>query len=317
MKLIYLFLGTLVLSGVSNADIDLSKSYSGNTMWGYSGLELREDYSNTSINTKKELKEYELKNASIRRNIENLTRYLENDNKDTENILSLSYSRFNSDKYRNNTYSLLGGVSKNSESRIGLKFDFTVGDIKVDKKKLKEETYTGAIFYKEKNYTLISYIGKSKFKDSKEDLKSLFYGVYGKYIKELPEIYLGTFEYLIPSVYLDTQIQRYKFKIEDIDNKNNSMLNSTLGLEFKNELEIDDIKFTTTLNIGYNREFFKKKKYRRFNEKETALDNLVAGLEIAMKYTELIDVYANYNIKKSLNDSKYLNTTGVGVRIRF
>lgn len=310
-------LGIFILSINSYSEIDLSKSFAGSTIWGYNGLEIRGNYTNVSLKGKEITKEFDLKNESIRNSIENLNRYLENDNKDVNNIFSIGYSSFNNNQYKNNEYSLLIGTSSNIQSRVGLKFNFIDGKIKQNSSKTKERDYSINLFYSAKNFNIISYIGKSELKENKEKRKSIYYGAYGKWKKELPYAYLGTFEYLEPSVYIDTQIQRYSFKDNGLKKRHSDTLNSTLGMEFKNNIEIDDVKITTTLNLGYNREFLTDRKYKSFNIKERAADNLVANLEVSVKYSEFIDIYGSYNTKKSLNNDHYKNKGTVGLRIRF
>lgn len=311
-------ISTVLLSAVSYGEINLRENYNGSTLWGYNGLEIRSNFSNVSLKTNDETKIYDLKNLSIRNNLEQLTNYLETENKDTENLFSLGYSGFNSSSYKNNGYSILLGKANSNNNRIGLKFNFIDGYYKEDNNKLKEKDYNGALFYSSKNLNLITYLGKAETKENKESSKNLYYGVYGKWKKELSSYsyYFETFEYLEPSIYFDTQLQRFTTK-DSLNKKHNDSANSTIGIELKNSLDFDEFKLTTTLDIGYNREFLENKKYNSFKVKEKSLDNLTARIQMNLKYSESTDIFIGYSTKKSLNNANYSNKGTVGFTFRF
>ncbi|MDY5305979.1 MAG: hypothetical protein SPH54_05580, partial [Fusobacterium gastrosuis] len=110
--------------------------------------------------------------------------------------------------------------------------------------------------------------------------------------------------------------QRFTTK-DSLNKKHNDSANSTIGIELKNSLDFDEFKLTTTLDIGYNREFLENKKYNSFKVKEKSLDNLTARIQMNLKYSESTDIFIGYSTKKSLNNANYSNKGTVGFTFRF
>ena len=158
-------------------------------------------------------------------------------------------------------------------------------------------------------------IGRDELKlDKKENKeKANYYGIYGIYSRKLPYEYLGTFDYLTPSFFIDTNYLRYDFRSKEKESKNrkNNTLNSTIGLKGNNEIFIDDIKITTTLKTGYNRE------YNSLDTKEKDLNKVIGEIKTTIKYNEVIDIYASYKIEKSMDTSYYERVGTVGLKIKF
>lgn len=321
-KSILLAIG-FILSTYSYADIDLSKNYSGTTEWGYSGFEIGSNFVSHGIKSDEATKNMNIKYAEIKNNTDILVRNLENDNRDRDKLISVDYTRFNSKKYSTNNYSVLLGLSSDNDSRAGIKFNFKNGKFKENN--AKEKGYSTSLFYhlnKEKyNFTIVPYIGRDELKiDKKENKEKVnYYGIYGIYNRKLPYEYLGTFDYLIPSVFIDTNYLRYDFRNKEKENKNrkNNTLNSTIGLEGKNEIFIDDVKMTTILKIGYNREFLANKKYNFLGIREKDLNKVIGEIKTTIKYNEVIDIYASYKIEKSMDTSYYERIGAVGLKIKF
>ncbi|PHI15525.1 hypothetical protein [Fusobacterium polymorphum] len=321
-KSILLAIG-FILSSYSYADIDLSKNYGGATEWGYSGFEIGSNFVSHGIKSDEITKDMDIKYAEIKNNTDILVRNLENDNRDRDKLISVDYTRFNSKKYSTNNYSILLGLSSDNDSRAGIKFNFKNGKFKEDN--IKEKGYSASLFYhldKEKyNFTIAPYIGRDELKLDKNENKEKanYYGIYGIYSRKLPYEYLGTFDYLTPSFFIDTNYLRYDFRSKEKESKNrkNNTLNSTIGLKGNNEIFIDDIKITTTLKTGYNREFLASKKYNSLDTKEKDLNKVIGEIKTTIKYNEVIDIYASYKIEKSMDTSYYERVGTVGLKIKF
>ena len=312
-KSILLAIG-FILSSYSYADIDLSKNYGGATEWGYSGFEIGSNFVSHGIKSDEITKDMDIKYAEIKNNTDILVRNLENDNRDRDKLISVDYTRFNSKKYSTNNYSILLGLSSDNDSRAGIKFNFKNGKFKEDN--IKEKGYSASLFYhldKEKyNFTIAPYIGRDELKLDKNENKEKanYYGIYGIYSRKLP------YEY---SFFIDTNYLRYDFRSKEKESKNrkNNTLNSTIGLKGNNEIFIDDIKITTTLKTGYNREFLASKKYNSLDTKEKDLNKVIGEIKTTIKYNEVIDIYASYKIEKSMDTSYYERVGTVGLKIKF
>ena len=125
-----LFISSFLISSLAMADIDLSRSYDGDTLFGYSGISGSTKYIQYSSNKGKEdINFLNYKYLYIDSLNKDLINSLENDNKENEKILNLDYSKFKFNKYNSNIYSVLLGISNNSNSRIGLKLNYEDGEL--------------------------------------------------------------------------------------------------------------------------------------------------------------------------------------------
>ena len=318
-----LFISSLLLSNLVFADIDLSQSYSGDIMAGYSGIGASTNYIRYSTNKKiEDLNFLDYKYSYIDSLNKQLANTLENDNKEIERIIIFDYTKFKFERYDPNIFSILLGISNShdNKSRAGFKLSFGNGRLN----DFKERDYSGQLFYNLKyttsEFNFIGFLGKSEIKKNEEKEKGLYYGIFGKYRKNVLDKYIGYFDYLEPSFFIDTTIQRYNTENRENNKKtkiNNSSINSTLGLEGNKDFIIDDISIKASLKTGYNREFLEKKKYKFFNKKEDSKDNIIGELGVTLTYNDFIGFNTSYQIKKSLNTSDYIDRVEIGVKFKF
>lgn len=316
-----LFISSFLISSLAMADIDLSRSYDGDTLFGYSGISGSTKYIQYSSNKEKEdINFLNYKYLYIDSLNKDLINSLENDNKENEKIFNVDYSKFKFNKYDSNIYSVLLGISNNSNSRVGLKLNYEDGELK----KSKNKDISGQFFYsyknKNKEYNFIGFLGKNDIKEIENKEKNLYYGFYGKYKQGIKDEYLGYFSYLEPSLFFDTTIQRYDTKVqENKENKKiiNSSINSTIGIEGKKEFIIDSsIKISPIVSVGYNREFLEKKKFKSYEIKEENKDNIFGEVGINLSYNDFINIESQYQIKKSINTSDYTDRVMIGIKFK-
>ena len=316
-----LFISSFLISSLAMADIDLSRSYDGDTLFGYSGISGSTKYIQYSSNKEKEdINFLNYKYLYIDSLNKDLINSLENDNKENEKIFNVDYSKFKFNKYDSNIYSVLLGISNNSNSRVGLKLNYEDGELK----KSKNKDISGQFFYsyknKNKEYNFIGFLGKNDIKEIENKEKNLYYGFYGKYKQGIKDEYLGYFSYLEPSLFFDTTIQRYDTKVqENKENKKiiNSSINSTIGIEGKKEFFIDSsIKISPIVSVGYNREFLEKKKFKSYEIKEENKDNIIGEVGINLSYNDFINIESQYQIKKSINTSDYTDRVMIGIKFK-
>lgn len=316
-NLIKIILGFILINSYSIAEIELANSFFNNVELGYSGFEFGSEYNSSSIKNREKTKDIESIYKIIDLKKESLLKTLENDNRDRELLLSVNYGKYKIDNFQENNASLILGKSKDINSRIGIEFNY--GNFKFQKEKGKN--YSGNLFYyyskDEVTSSIIAYMGRNKFKDINN--KNLYYGLYGRFEKKIPVEYIGSFDYLEPSIFFDTTVQRFQLKEKNNEKYNSDILNSTLGFNFKNETYIDNNLIKTNLAIGYNREFFKDKKYKVLNKKikENSLDKVMGQVGITFKYNEFLDIYGNYKLEKSLNESSYSDSFQLGIKVKF
>lgn len=318
-----LFISGLLLSNLVFADIDLSQSYSGDLMVGYSGIGASGNYIRYSTNKRiEDLNFLDYKYSYIDSLNKQLVGTLENDNKEIEKIIILDYTKFKFERYNPNVFSILLGISNShdNKSRAGFKLNFGNGRLN----DFKERDYSGQLFYNLKyttsEFNFIGFLGKNEIKKNEDKEKGLYYGIFGKYRKNILDKYIGYFDYLEPSFFIDTTIQRYNTENRKNNKKtkiNNSSINSTLGLEGNKDFIIDDISIKASLKTGYNREFLEKKKYKFFNKKEDSKDNIIGELGVTLTYNDFIGFNTSYQIKKSLNTSDYIDKVEIGIKFKF
>ena len=112
-----LFISSFLISSLAMADIDLSRSYDGDTLFGYSGISGSTKYIQYSSNKEKEdINFLNYKYLYIDSLNKDLINSLENDNKENEKIFNVDYSKFKFNKYDSNIYSVLLGISNNSNN---------------------------------------------------------------------------------------------------------------------------------------------------------------------------------------------------------
>ncbi len=318
-----LFIGSLLLSNLTFADIDLSQSYSGDILAGYSGIGASTNYIRYSTNKKiEDLNFLDYKYSYINSLNKQLVDTLENDNKEIEKIVIVNYTKFKFEKYDPNIFSILLGISNShdNKSRAGFKLNFGNGKLN----DFKERDYSGQFFYNLKytasEFNFIGFLGKNEIKKDEIKEKGLYYGIYGKYKQNILDKYIGYFDYLEPSFFIDTTIQRYNTENNKDSKKskvNNSSVNSTLGLEGNKDFVIDNANIKASVKTGYNREFLEKEKYKFINKKDDSKDNIIGELGITITYNDFIGFNTSYQIKKSLNTSDYIDKVEIGVKFKF
>ncbi|WP_211493857.1 MULTISPECIES: autotransporter domain-containing protein [unclassified Fusobacterium] len=301
-----LLIGSLLISSVAFADVDLDSGLG--TDLGYSGFEFSVAATNISSKNKNFISE---KYLMIEKDYLNTLSFLQRDNRDRDKILNLQFENINGNFTTHKNLSVLLGYSDDLDSRIGMKFTYSFDKLKDNSN--KGNGYSGQLFYHllqdESAFTAITYIHSN---DYKEGYKSLDYGIMANYEHQIPNLY---FDYIEPSYYINGNVVRIDNKVKNEKDLKNTSLSTTAGLKAKNEIEFDDVTITTIGKVGLEHEFLGKQKYKDTNvSKNSDKDNIVVGLDFDVKFTEVLDVYANVNLKKSLNGG-YSNSSTIGFKI--
>lgn len=283
--------------------------------WGYTGFEIGSNFLNVH-NGKRNL--FQERYLNIKGELERTSYFLDRDNTDRDKLINVEVSKLHSDSFTTNNVDLILGLSREAEGRIGIKGTFGKGELKKNDKKV--EKIGGQLFYNFDDgvtrLTTIGFINRNTIDNSK--IKYLDYGANVRWQKNFEYMY---FEYIDPSYFVDgsfTILENKSKKIKEEGRKTrNVSTDLSVGLEAKNVVEIDDTKITTKGYVAYEHEFFKGKKYKSLNIREKDIDKGVVGLKMDVNVSEVLDVYADVQLKKSFNSSKTQAISSVGFKISF
>ena len=291
---------------------------------GLKGIEIEANYLTRQLSDKEQrgielLEKYTL----IETNNSFLNRELEKDNIDRENLFKVGYNRIEINKSDIDSFNLLFGTTIYDDERLGISFNYSKLKDKYQGVKLDGNFYQANFFYNQKDqdgsevFTTL-YLGASDEDNSDVSFKTKFIGFYGKYAKELN----SDLNYFTPRLYFEGDMKRIQGKIDTgIEKKkeNNDSINAGLGVEAVTEVFLaDEVKVDVKAKTGYNHEFMEKRKYKTYDiKKDDFKDNMKAGIEVSVKYKEVLEVYGGYEVRKSLSASNYENVGTVGFKIMF
>lgn len=277
------------------------------TAWGWSGFEIGADSSTLNTDDKNYFKERYLELES---ELDRTYNFLQRDDRDKDKLFNVHYNNISSKSFTGKSGEIILGLSNSSDERFGIKGIFGKNKLKESDDKI--DKLGGQLFYNFNddvtNYFIAGFYNYHKLNDEKiEDM-----GIDLRYKKLIENLY---FEYINPSYFLGGNYTLLKDKIKDKSNKSNRSLAINAGLEAKNEVEINDIKITTKLYTGLEHEFFDNKKYKSLNINEKDKDNAILGISFSVKATEVVNVFLDAKVKKSLNTDNQEEITSLGVKI--
>lgn len=301
--------GVILLQSATFASVTVEK--------GYSGVEFETNM--TIINSTNKLNNPLFSKYSlIQANNNYISRTLEEDNTDRENIYKLGYTYSNIIKNKGNGINLMYSYSPEADTRIGINANYTRLDNNYSYFKGKGNFGQLNIFYNQKDYQNLAevfstlYLGLSNEKDKNKDVKidNKFIGLYNKYSVTIPNDYYNFF----PKVYVEADLKRIELKEKknDIRTKNDS-INIGIGANLEKIIYENDLKISIIPNIAYNHEFLDKRKYK--GTQDIFKDDGKIGIEIKVEYKEITKGFIKYEYKKSFSNAEDMGVMSAGIKI--
>ena len=301
--------GVILLQSATFASVTVEK--------GYSGVEFETNM--TIINSTNKLNNPLFSKYSlIQANNNYISRTLEEDNTDRENIYKLGYTYSNIIKNKGNGINLMYSYSPEADTRIGINANYTMLDNNYSYFKGKGNFGQLNIFYNQKDYQNLAevfstlYLGLSNEKDKNKDVKidNKFIGLYNKYSVTIPNDYYNFF----PKVYVEADLKRIELKEKknDIRTKNDS-INIGIGANLEKIIYENDLKISIIPNIAYNHEFLDKRKYK--GTQDIFKDDGKIGIEIKAEYKEITKGFIKYEYKKSFSNAEDMGVMSAGIKI--
>lgn len=301
--------GVILLQSATFASVTVEK--------GYSGVEFETNM--TIINSTNKLNNPLFSKYSlIQANNNYISRTLEEDNTDRENIYKLGYTYSNIIKNKGNGINLMYSYSPEADTRIGINANYTRLDNNYSYFKGKGNFGQLNIFYNQKDYQNLAevfstlYLGLSNEKDKNKDVKidNKFIGLYNKYSVTIPNDYYNFF----PKVYVEADLKRIELKEKknDIRTKNDS-INIGIGANLEKIIYENDLKISIIPNIAYNHEFLDKRKYK--GTQDIFKDDGKIGIEIKAEYKEITKGFIKYEYKKSFSNAEDMGVMSAGIKI--
>ena len=307
-----LLLGILLLTTSSFAEMEVER--------GYGNIEFSASYKYTSSNVKefnvlKELHKFEENQNSF------LFKEISTINLDKNDIFRPYFIGENRKDYNNIGGGILVFHSYQESKYIGFQVDGRkVSFKKLDQEKLSTNRGMVRLLYTEigenkKNFLISPYY----IFDNLKDVRNRGVGIYAR--QEIP-LNLSKYNLVEDGLngYIETDAHRNKIrknKNSKNSNKNDS-ISLGVGLIYSpiEDYENGNLKVKPEVILGYNREFLEKRKYKSFNEKETNVDTLKAGVGFDIEYKNITlsieDMY-----EKSLNSRNYENRVSGKLTYKF
>ena len=191
---------------------------------------------------------------------------------------------------------------------------------KLDQEKLSTNRGMVRLLYTEigenkKNFLISPYY----IFDNLKDVRNRGVGIYAR--QEIP-LNLSKYNLVEDGLngYIETDAHRNKIrknKNSKNSNKNDS-ISLGVGLIYSpiEDYENGNLKVKPEVILGYNREFLEKRKYKSFNEKETNVDTLKAGVGFDIEYKNITLSIEN-TYEKSLNSRNYENRVSGKLTYKF
>lgn len=308
----------LLMGSLAYGEIDLSKSGLGQA-WGYHGVQVRANYESYHRDHDKEdslgfLPDWYAKERAER---SSFAQFLERDDRERDYLFDVEYFGFHGKEYSSNGAALTFGVSRDVQSRLGLRLLGSRGTIKEGEEKENKMGIQG-FYTSEKEgsaWILMPFVSYHQWKHSESKDRSFSYGFYGKIEKDIMPDWVPL-EYLKPSVVFDTHYQLTNGKIEKERWKNQSML-SSLSLQVKNEVLLDSVAIHSYAKLGYEHEFFPKEVYKSLEEKEKSPGKAVGEVGIRMNIQDMLTLSTSVGFKKSFSKNQMESRIGMGFEFRF
>lgn len=286
--------------------------------FGMTGLETSVNYNNINRGEKNVNIDH-LKD--IYNVIDNTNTYLSRsflkDDLQKEYILRLNYNYLKAENLKVPSLNLTFAGLYTDDSRLGINLTYNDLKTKINKNKAEGEGYQLSLFYLnsdpfDNSSSLVNiYYGTTDEEvDNLDDkYKTNYYGLYA----ELEKLYEG-FNDFSKGYNLKFEGKRVDEELGKDDNTNESV---TLELDgvFQKIFYISNFN-TVNLrgSLGYEREFLDKVYH---NEKYSDKDNIIAKVEITGKINEVLNLYSDFEYRKSLNTSYDENRIALGVKFNF
>jgi len=286
--------------------------------FGMTGLETSVNYNNINRGEKNVNIDH-LKD--IYNVIDNTNTYLSRsflkDDLQKEYILRLNYNYLKAENLKVPSLNLTFAGLYTDDSRLGINLTYNDLKTKINKNKAEGEGYQLSLFYLnsdpfDNSSSLVNiYYGTTDEEvDNLDDkYKTNYYGLYA----ELEKLYEG-FNDFSKGYNLKFEGKRVDEELGKDDNTNESV---TLELDgvFQKIFYISNFN-TVNLrgSLGYERKFLDKVYH---NEKYSDKDNIIAKVEITGKINEVLNLYSDFEYRKSLNTSYDENRIALGVKFNF
>lgn len=279
--------------------------------WGYSGIEIGVNYKNigTNYDSKGLLED---RYSEIKSELEDIKNYLDKSSYDRDMIFNLTYRKINTENYSFNQGELIIGKIIDDEGISGVKIIYGDGKSEYKNEKDDLEKVGGQLFYRykglENSFSLIGYLNSVKAKDEKlQDIGANF-----NFKHSFNNYYFDTFD---PATYIDINFVSVDHRTKD--KERNLSTTAEIGTEFKNEIERDNVKMTSNLKVGYEREFFEEKNYKSLKYKNKDVDGAIAKVGVNINYMDVVEFTMDGKIRKSLNKNNLETVGSVGLKIAF
>ena len=251
---------------------------------------------------------------------DNIIKDAEYDNLEREYILKIGYDLLALDSKSNNGYNIMFSKLIDENKRIGANLNYTTYKNKNESNSNKGNLYLGNFFYHSKledvSDLFISLYGGRFKSNGKKSLseKGTMIGTNFKYTHFLK--YLDFFD-INASYFVKADFSRTTYKINKMK-KDNDSIQGDFGLDLKKNLILTetDRKIDVGVKLSYSNEFMPKRKYKSFNSKDPYEGSINGKIYIDLKVNEIVDVNANYEIKKCIRTSKTNNVVSVGFKIK-
>lgn len=267
---------------------------------GMSGFEIENNFKYISLNkdldknTEALYGKYEI----IKNNNSNLFNKLKNSSLEKENIYSIGYSEFKFNDFKSNGIDL-SYITNYNDSVLGINYNYSDLNLNSESKGSLNQLN---LFFKLENddTTLITSLYGGLLKDNRNTSKDNFIG-----IKTLYENRYETYNETAYATYLNFDISRYQDKI--FNTKNNSILVEP-GIAYISEIT-DNLNLRA--DISYSHEF-SDDTYNKLSD--TFKDSLNFKIGVTAKIG-IVELFPNFEFKKSLNDSNYSSNIGITFKI--
>lgn len=286
--------------------------------FGMTGLETSINYNN--INRSEENINIEhLKD--IYNIIDNTNTYLSRsflkDDLQKEYILRLNYNYLKAENLKVPSLNLTFAGLYTDDSRLGINLTYNDLKTKINKNKTEGEGYQISLFYLnsdlfDNSSSLVDiYYGTTdeEVDNLNDSYKTNYYGLYA----EIEKLYEG-FNDFSKGYNLKFEGKRIDEELGKADNTNESV---TLELDGV----LQKIFYISNFNtislrgaLGYEREFLDKVYH---NEKYSDKDNIIAKVEVTGKINEVLNLYSDFEYRKSLNTSYDENRISLGIKVNF
>lgn len=294
MKKIFMFLAAILTCSIAygTGEIEMES--------GMTGFEIENNFKYMSLDKDLDKKTESLyeKYEIIKNNNNKLFNKIKSSSSDKENIYSIGYSGLKFDDLKSNGIDLTY-ITSYDDMRLG--FNYNYSDLEFNSGTDGSLNQLNLFLKIEKDdTTFITSLYGGLIDDDRNSDKDNFIG-----FKALYENKYETYDETSYLTYLNFDVYRYKNQMLDTENDSISVEPGVAYIK-----EIND-NFKLRADISYYHEFSDTV----YDElKDTFDDSLNLKIGVASKIG-IVELFPNYEFKKSLNDSNYSNNIGVTFKI--